>query len=300
MNGITLKCEFEGTPQSSNYTCIFRNAIVQNNEAVTVNRYHANGWTDQQIYFLRFEQSKLSHIPNEVFDTFPNLKYLYASNDQLQKIGKLRNCNSLLQFYFVNNQLKELPADSISACKNLQVINVHGNQITRLEPGLLTNFKNFKVLNMKFNKIRELEPRSLETLPTSLTKEFYFNNNPLEKINSSFDKTAKISWMSFANCNISKLPESFLDGLQGSISNLDFRNNICVNQNFVDVTRDRVDFVKSSLQNCLFDDWIGKWICKRVSVGNHYHCSIRAILDIKESKNQKILLKSLTDTLTVL
>jgi hypothetical protein len=166
---VVVQCVFSGRPYYNEYKCTIDGAVITDpNEEVLIARLHLSGGTDANVRYVEFKNSQLSHIPNEFFDTFRGMYYMYAQETNLTSIGELRNCGSLQTLYVFSNKLSELPTKSISACSSLIYIHAGTNQITELEPGLLSNFRNLEKFYINHNKLTELREGALHTTTPNL------------------------------------------------------------------------------------------------------------------------------------
>lgn len=225
------------------------------NEKVTISGTHIGNYKDADVVRVIFMYSSLSHIPNEIFDKFENLRVLDAPSSNLQTIGELRNCRNLLIFDVSNNKLLEIPGRSITNCFSLQSIEASFNLISALEPGLLMKFKYLVNLNLIGNQIKELKDGALYRANNNQHASFYFSYNPLQKIEGNLNATVSFSSLNFLECNLISIDPSFLDGFTGQIGELDFRGNRCINEKFKNVNSGNIGRVRESLRKC-FDNFV--------------------------------------------
>jgi hypothetical protein len=232
---VVVKCVFSGTPgQWNNYQCTINNALITNpREPVFIGRFHPGAGNDSLVRIVEFRNhSQLSHIPNEFFTAFPGLLTINAASTNLRSIGVLRNCQNLQTLTINNNNLTELPIRSISACVNLNSINVNNNQITDLDPWLLRTFRNLQTFQIQNNQLTLIRSRALLTATSRSPLMLSFSGNPIERIESAFDKHANFTSLHFNNCRIDEIDRNFLNNVVGSINNLGMSGNRCINMSF--------------------------------------------------------------------
>lgn len=215
----------------------------------------------------------MTHIPNEFFDKFPNLRKIHAVNVNLQAI-QLRNCGNLkwldvrqnrlkglasnsisactnLESLFLDdNYLTELTLASLSACSNLREIWAENNQIGYLETNFLSSFRNLQTLSLKNNKIKEIRKGTLYTASTRNNLDLFFSRNPIERIEGSFNNSAVIHIVDFNDCGVSSVDPKFLEGFNGVITYLWFDRNKCISYSFQNVDHEIIFLIKNYMRQC--------------------------------------------------
>jgi hypothetical protein len=250
-----VQCVFSGTPGLWNYQCTINNALVTDpRESVLIARVHPAGGTDALVRIVEFRNnSVLSHIPNELFTAFPGIVTLNAGLTNLSSIGWLRNCQNLQTLTINHNRLTELPTRSISACNNLVTIAADHNQITDLDPWLLRSFRNFLTLNMDDNQITQIRFRALLTASTRTGLTINLSNNPIQRIEGNFDRTANFANLLFGNCQIDEIDRNFLNNVVGTIGTLNMTGNRCISMSFTGINPTTLPGISPFFNRCFLN-----------------------------------------------
>jgi hypothetical protein len=160
-SSVFLDCNFKTSGYV--YYCEISNVIITSeNETVFIGRYHAGTYNDAKVTRLDFVSSSLSHIPNEIFQTFKNLNTLYVTKTKLKNLNRLSNCTNLVNLYAFNNDIEEVKTESLAACTNLRNIQLYNNPIHRLNDGFFN--KSILKLNLRLEncRINSIQPSFLD------------------------------------------------------------------------------------------------------------------------------------------
>jgi hypothetical protein len=150
---IQLDCEID---KENPNTCVIKNAVVSNeSEEIEIN-FNGNS---SSVEIVWFRQSSISHVPNQIFDYFPNLDQLNIPSVSLKTIDELSNCGKLSSFYAPENKLKILKRNAFTKCGNLKNLYLNDNPIERLEAGFIRPNKNYMYLNFRNCSINEIDPQ---------------------------------------------------------------------------------------------------------------------------------------------
>jgi hypothetical protein len=248
---FVVTCVISGTPGTANYQCVINNANVTNSrDPVLIGRIHPSGGTDAHIRIVEFRNSQLSHIPNQLFEAFPGIVTLNAGSTNLRFVGVLQNCRNLQFLNINNNRLIELPTRWLSACTRLASINVQNNQITDLEPWLLRAFPNLQIFNIQQNRMTIIRNRALLTATTRTALDFRFGQNPIERIEGGFNKSAIFTNLLFNDCRIDEIDRNFLSNVTGRIDNLAMHRNRCIDMSIPRVNAATLPGITPFFQRC--------------------------------------------------
>jgi hypothetical protein len=247
---VNLHCTYTDH-QDLGYHCRIENARINSiNDQITITGNHIGNFNDAQVQRVLFISSWITHIPNEIFEKFQNLRHFDAPSTNLQKIGELKNCRSLLKLDVSRNRLPQLTRKSIQNCNKLQSIDASFNLISDLEPGFLLKFPDLTNLNLIGNRIKELKEGSLLRANNNPGFTLSFGHNPLERLEGSVDVEANFAYLNFQECNLLSVDPRFLDKFNGQITTLDMRGNRCVNTQFGNVNSGFASRVRELLKDC--------------------------------------------------
>jgi Leucine-rich repeat (LRR) protein len=93
---FTDSCQFELL--STGHTCLYKTVTVSEDQKYFVLGVHREGKTDSDVVAVKFESSKLSKIPEEIFVEFENLEELNVESSGLKSVKPLKNCENLEAF----------------------------------------------------------------------------------------------------------------------------------------------------------------------------------------------------------
>ena len=102
----------------------------------------------------------LAQTPDDIFDGFTKLKWLWLEDNQLTELpNSIGNLTNLEKLWLVNNQLTELP-QSIGNLTNLKKLNLRGNRLTEL-PQSIGNFTNLESIWLDSNPWEKPVPKKI-------------------------------------------------------------------------------------------------------------------------------------------
>lgn len=242
--------EFVIYTETNFYTCVLDKSDTGNaGERVVITEGNQQDYSNILIdrVDLPFD-SPFLEFPNELFEIFKNLKEIVAKSANLERIGKLIDCENLVHLDVSHNSLKELSLGNIEDCLNLERIQAAHNQITHLESGFLLKFKNFEILDISHNRLMELKMDTLLTDSSSDCLYFYLDHNPIERIVGVLS-ASKVE-LYLQNCQVRSIDIKFLDDFTEKGGTIDFTGNKCVNGKFK-LGPGEIESFKRSLASCI-------------------------------------------------
>lgn len=112
-------------------------------------------------YLTQLKELDLSHnllktIPENFFDSFNSLEYLWISKSQLEVIPEnlFDSLQKLKSLRLDENNLVELPKDIFKYLVNLEDLNLSSNSLAEFSKNLFEFTKNIKELVLSYNKIK--------------------------------------------------------------------------------------------------------------------------------------------------
>jgi len=146
-----------------------------------------------QIEWLNISNNRLMQLPPEMLSSLVNLKYLYASYNQISSISMdIRFLHHLKEFSVDHNQITSVPKE-LFWCTNITHLYLPYNQLYWL-PKDIVSLSKLKVLSVSYNNLISI-PKELAKLPL---EQLQIRNNPfldqqLEELASQTpNKTAEV------------------------------------------------------------------------------------------------------------
>lgn len=125
--------------QYNRYTCILDGV---DSLLTSVGGTHLITFDDLAVRRVVFTNSFLSRIPPILFQKFPNLEYLTASNSSLSSINAKTfgtTCGNLKFFDASYNEITSVDGTSFKSCTKIEVIDLTGNQFSSIDGQLFVN-----------------------------------------------------------------------------------------------------------------------------------------------------------------
>jgi len=125
--------------QYNRYTCILDGV---DSVLTSVGGIHLITFDDLTVRRVVFTNSFLSRIPPIIFQKFPNLEYVTASNSSLSSINTKTfgsTCGNLKFFDASYNDITIVDGASFKSCTKIEVVDLTGNQIGYIDGQLFVN-----------------------------------------------------------------------------------------------------------------------------------------------------------------
>jgi Leucine-rich repeat (LRR) protein len=177
---FTDSCQFELL--STGYTCLYKTVTVLENQKYFVLGVHREGKTDSDVVSVKFESSKLSKIPEEIFVEFDNLEELNVESSGLKSIKPLKNCNKLEAFKGSKNEIEGLNQQVFQACPNLRSIDLSWNKISKLSASIFAKNLKLLVVDLSHNLINGIAPCELFQEPNELDSLYLTGNRCIDTV----------------------------------------------------------------------------------------------------------------------
>ena len=204
IESIALHCDYE--VYVNGYACNILDAFVKPNDSVTFSGEHFAGRSARDLKFMAFYGCDIKELPNQIFQSFPNLLDLRVKDMNLLTIKResFKNATQLKKFYAKGNGIQRLNENTFVEAENLIKVRLHDNAISFVDPNAFTNLTKLDELQLSRNfiyslhkdtfadlinlKILKLFSNLIETLEEGLFR----NNLKLEAIELSINKITMI------------------------------------------------------------------------------------------------------------
>lgn len=194
------------------YGCEVENLLVDSPDVriSSVSGRHQDKNTNNDVAYVWIRNSRTSFLPRfEAGIFFPNLIKYLVTNSGLKFVDQndFSEMPKLETLDLSNNQIQEIPEDTLHRSKELVDLFISNNNIKKLPSTLLSYAPNFQRFTASNN--------SLESLDADL-----FKNTPILKI---------------VNLDNNKLQKIYVDFTPfGNLKKIDLQNNPCINTNYND------------------------------------------------------------------
>jgi hypothetical protein len=166
--------------------CTFYHEDIKETDQVVVKGNHWNT-TDDDIWKIEFEESKIHFLPTDMFSIFGDVHTLSAPGQELKEIrpGTFLGAKSLEAIELSNNKLQKLGEDSFKGADIAFILNLNHNEIEVIHENAFRGLTELVSLDLMSNKLR--------ALPIGI-----FNSNVfLGSIHLEFNNLNSISFQSF-------------------------------------------------------------------------------------------------------
>ena len=132
--------------QYNRYTCILDGV---DSVLTSVGGIHLITFDDLAVRRVVFTNSFLSRIPPVIFQKFPNLEYVTASNSSMSSINTKTfgtTCGNLRFFDASYNDITSVDGASFKSCTKIEVVDLTGNQFSYIDGQLFVNNPTLKTI----------------------------------------------------------------------------------------------------------------------------------------------------------
>jgi len=153
---MKIQVEYQMTSYQSHtlYHCLISNYPNQEYKNVKLQGQHVAGKNRNDVVAVKFQNSQLQKIPQNLTKLFPNLKYLIV----------------------LNSELWDLKKQDLAEYKELEVIDIRQSLLTFLPGDIFDGFKNIKFIYFMGKELRMIEPNILDGLFSLERAYFVFYN----------------------------------------------------------------------------------------------------------------------------
>lgn len=200
---------------------------------------------------FKFKESKLSSIPNIIFQIFDKLQVFDATNTELKYINakSFKSTENLLKMFLHNNRLTTIDNFSFSGTKKLETLDLSSNIIVKVHSRAFASLDSLIDLNLSNNKISSFDDETFQNLLN--LKWLGLDHNQLTMIASTlFTKNhGNLEGISLNFNNIKEISPNVFDNLK-SLRFLMLAGNKCVNKSFNNHVIQENTSIKMELNQC--------------------------------------------------
>ncbi|KAL5288510.1 hypothetical protein ACFFRR_009000 [Megaselia abdita] len=176
----------------------------------------------RDVDFLKFENTSISRIPNNLFYYFnylTTLKLDYINLQSLQSTN-FQQASYLLDLSLIGNKLHQLTSEVFVNAGHLVTLHLQKNKLKLLQQGCFNGIKNLRTLDLSGNLLSSLdentfsEVKNLQEINLSnnilngLHRNIFLNNKDLRVIDLSSNDIRYIHGNTFVNLKLEKLDVS--------------------------------------------------------------------------------------------
>ena len=253
MENTAVACELSNVyfNQQNNFNILLNETAIEIAAEIDED-YVEDGKTRDFVMKLKFKDSKLSSVPNFVFQIFPFLEIFDVSNTLLKNVHAktFQNATNLLQLFMQNNQITKLDGYIFRDTKKLKILDLSYNEITKIHSKAFFALENLVDLKLSNNKISGLEDDVFADLGN--LKSVGLENNHLTMIASRLftENHKKLETISLNFNAIEEISPHVFDNLK-SLRFLMLSGNKCVDLNFKRHIIPENTSIKMELNQCL-------------------------------------------------
>ena len=165
---------------------------------------------------LNLNNNALQKLPQELFTSFPQLKYLFVAHNKLDSINpdtfacatsqlfKGNACGNLETVVLRNNRISSISPNAFNELKSLNALDVSQNRISHVPDNSFKHLDNLEHLDLSHNFIRDLAQGVFSKLKN--LKYLYLNHNDLKVLPAELPM---MEWLDISHNNIASIPESY-------------------------------------------------------------------------------------------
>jgi Leucine-rich repeat (LRR) protein len=195
--------------------------------------YIENEFSNEIVKDLKFKASKLTKIPENVFEIFKKLENFHAPGSELRFLTSqtFKGAQNLLSLYLQNNQISKIENEVFNNLEQLQVLDLSSNQIVKVKAKAFSSLEALEDLNLSNNKISDLDDEVFENLKN--LKSIGLENNHLTIIPSKLftEMHKNLSTISLSFNEIHEISPHIFDNLK-SLKFLFLTGNKCIDKSF--------------------------------------------------------------------
>ncbi|CAG4968697.1 unnamed protein product [Colias eurytheme] len=187
---------------------------------------------------LIVENNYLPSLPGKVFQNV-NIARLMLRHNGIERVSAAwleTQENNIVEIFIVENDLKSLPAESLTKLKNLQAITIQSQSLKRIPT--LVNLDRLRYINIQSESLSSIKEHTFEKLP-SLDRLFIEGSSNLNSLKeNAFYDLPKLTKLEIKNCGITNIHMRALS-LLPVLNELSFSNNFISDASMVGrATRD--------------------------------------------------------------
>jgi Leucine-rich repeat (LRR) protein len=238
--------------QIDDYSCAFMGVTIENNVSLNfiIGGDHYPDKSNDDVTYLKIEDSTIPFIFKEIFETFPNIAEMSVNRGGLVTFQKnaFFKAENLRSLWIINNHLTVLYPHAFVGATNLRFLILNSNRIKSIDEHALVGLNSLGHLQLRDNEIEEL-PKNLFR-PAIRFRSFYANRNNFTRINGDmFARKYQIYQIDFPLNEIDAIERSFMDNLN-TINQINLLGNKCVNRFFILGTTVTFETMREALEPC--------------------------------------------------
>jgi Leucine-rich repeat (LRR) protein len=143
--------------------CIFQNRIfgytctiseqMNIDDPITLKGEHVSRHTNNDVQSFQIENCDFVTFPKNLQELFPNLKYLFIKDCNLEHIGTehIGKLKKMTHIVVTKCKLRRLDGDLFNGLEELNSVDFEGNKIEEIEPEIIDDLKRLSIVNFLNN-----------------------------------------------------------------------------------------------------------------------------------------------------
>ena len=203
------------------------------------------------VTVFKFESSKISTIPNQIFRKLMWLQNFIASGVQMHNINSLsfNNAANLLTIMLNDNRITTINSYTFVHTKKLKILDLSNNEISYIHESAFNSLKNLERLGLSYNNLKSLDDATFN--PLQSIEWIWLDHNRLTMLQSNlFEEDNKmLVGVDISNNEIISISPYIFDNLDKLLF-LDLSRNNCIDKNFKNHGIQDNTSIKFELHHC--------------------------------------------------
>jgi Leucine-rich repeat (LRR) protein len=234
---VRLPCEFQNFQvyDYNNYACVVRNFTFNFSNPfyyVIIEGQHEANRNNSDVLNVVFEDSEINRLPSNLFQLFPNMVAIQATNGSVTAITPMDFifAPAIEAVVVTNNDIRNLTGSPFWGRPRVVHLNLYSNNIEFIAQGFFTGLVNLRYLSLGGNQLTSLAPQIFAPLAGLRTLLASFNQ--IASLSPQmFSTNRQLEIVAFEFNNINALGEGIFDNLP-SLEFIGLLGNECVNEEF--------------------------------------------------------------------
>uniref|UniRef100_T1J2L8 LRRCT domain-containing protein n=1 Tax=Strigamia maritima TaxID=126957 RepID=T1J2L8_STRMM len=172
--------------------------------------------TEQTIVYLKLRQSKIGHLPDNIFDNL-DVKHIIMTNSSLTSVGKSAFAgldNKLETMDLSQNQLRQIPREALSKLHALVTLAINHNHIDEIPAKAFEGHQSLLRLSLFGNQIKTIDAHAFDGVDKKLAR-LNLGSNQLSSVPTDAIKgLQKLEWLELQDNRVTHISKQYFQASQ--------------------------------------------------------------------------------------